>query len=55
MSYYDMIKGDRYWAVQRDIVENIDVHCDCTIGCRQDYINTFLWDLMNPPAHVNFI
>jgi len=54
-SYYDIIKSDRYWKVHQDIIDNVDVHCDCTIGCRQDYINKFLWDLKNPPDHVNFI
>lgn len=54
-SYYDIIKSGRYWQVHQDIIENVDVHCDCTIGCRQDYINKFLWDLKNPPQHVNFI
>ena len=55
MRYRDIVKSDRYWQVQQDIVDNVDVHHDCTIGCRQDYINKFLWDLMNPPEHVNFI
>jgi sulfatase maturation enzyme AslB (radical SAM superfamily) len=54
-SYYDIVKGDRYWKVQQDIIDNVDVHYDCTVGCRQDYINKFLWDLKNPPEHVNFI
>lgn len=54
-SYYDIIKGEKYWKVQQDIVDNIDVHYDCTIGCRQDYINKFLWDIKNPPEHVNFV
>jgi radical SAM protein with 4Fe4S-binding SPASM domain len=54
-SYYDIVKSDRYWNVQQDVVDNVDVHCDCTIGCRQDYINKFLWDLKNPPEHINFV
>lgn len=54
-SYYDIVKGDRYWEVQQDIINNVDVHYDCTVGCRQDYINKFLWDIKNPPDHVNFI
>lgn len=54
-SYYDIVKGDRYWQVQQDIIDNVDVHYDCTVGCRQDYINKFLWDLKNPPEHINFI
>lgn len=54
-SYHDIVKGDKYWQVQQDIVDNIDVHYDCTVGCRQDYINKFLWDVKNPPQHINFI
>ncbi len=54
-SYYDIVKGDRYWQVQQDIIDNVDVHFDCTVGCRQDYINNFLWNLKNPPEHINFI
>jgi len=54
-SYYDIVMGDRYWQVHRDIIDNVDVHYDCTVGCRQDYINKFLWDIKNPPEHINFI
>lgn len=54
-SFYDMVKGDRYWAVHEDVKKSVDVHKDCAIGCRQDYVNKFLWDLMNPPEHINFI
>ena len=54
-SFYDIVMGDRYWAVHEDIAASVDVHKDCAIGCRQDYINKFLWDLKSPPEHVNFI
>ncbi len=54
-SYSNILGSDRYWDVQNDILNNVDVHCDCTIGCRQDYINKFLFDLKNPPDHINFI
>jgi len=54
-SYHDIVTSNRYWEVHQDIVNNVDVHCDCTVGCRQDYLNKFLWDIMNPPEHVNFI
>jgi len=53
--FYDIVRSERYWAVQKDIQESVDVHKDCAIGCRQDYLNKFLWDLKNPPEHVNFI
>ncbi len=54
-SFYDMVMGDRYWSVHKDVSESVDVHKDCAIGCRQDYVNKFLWDLKNPPEHINFI
>ena len=41
--------------VHKDVAESVDVHKDCAIGCRQDYVNKFLWDLKNPPEHINFI
>ncbi|MBF0422991.1 MAG: radical SAM protein [Magnetococcales bacterium] len=54
-SFKEIVQGDHYWSVHRDIAESVDVHKDCAIGCRQDYINKFLWDLKMPPEHVNFI
>lgn len=54
-SFYDMVMSDRYWEVHRDVSTSVDVHKDCAIGCRQDYVNKFLWDLKNPPEHINFI
>ncbi|MGN7610816.1 radical SAM protein [Magnetococcales bacterium HHB-1] len=54
-SFYDMVKGERYWQVHEDIVRSVDVHKDCAMGCRQDYLNKFLWDLKNAPEHINFI
>ena len=54
-SFYDLVLGDHYWSVHNDIAKSVDVHKDCAIGCRQDYINKFLWDIKNPPEHVNFI
>ncbi|MBF0632473.1 MAG: radical SAM protein [Magnetococcales bacterium] len=54
-SYHDIVMGDRYWQVHEDIRTSVNVHKDCAIGCRQDYLNKFLWDLKNPPEHVNFI
>lgn len=54
-SFYELVQGDHYWSVHKDISTSVDVHKDCAIGCRQDYVNKFLWDLKNPPEHINFI
>ena len=27
----------------------------CRVNCRMDKINSYLWNLKNPPAHINFI
>lgn len=54
-SFKSMWESERYWTVHADVAASVDVHKDCAIGCRQDYINKFLWDLANPPEHVNFI
>ncbi|MBF0249270.1 MAG: radical SAM protein [Alphaproteobacteria bacterium] len=32
-----------------------DLDCECMPNCRLDALNRFLWELENPPAHVNFI
>jgi MoaA/NifB/PqqE/SkfB family radical SAM enzyme len=54
-SFYDLVMSDRYWAVHDDIAKSVDVHKDCAVGCRQDYVNKFLWDIKTPPDHINFI
>ncbi len=54
-SFFDLVNSGHYWNVHKDIAESVDVHKDCAIGCRQDYVNKFLWDIRNPPEHINFI
>jgi hypothetical protein len=54
-SFYDLVLGEHYWSVHHDIAASVDVHKDCAIGCRQDYVNKFLWDVKQQPEHVNFI
>lgn len=54
-SFRELVFGDRYAAVMKRVKETVDVHRDCGIGCRQNEINEFLWQLRNRPNHVNFI
>lgn len=34
--------------------KELDIN-QCRVNCRMDEINRYLWDLKNPPEHVNFI
>lgn len=36
-------------------VENEMDTCQCRVNCRMDEVNRYLWELKNPPGHVNFI
>ena len=54
-SFEEIWHGERRKQVVKDIYENIDVHRDCMSYCRHHQINRILWDLTNPPAHVNFV
>ena len=38
----------------RMVAEHLDTS-KCRINCRMDEVNSYLWDLKHPPAHVNFI
>lgn len=38
-----------------DMIQNqLDIN-QCRVNCRMDEINRYLWELRNPPLHVNFI
>ena len=54
-SFAEIVSSDRYWEVQEKISNEIDVNNDCETNCRQYYVSQFLWDIKNPPPHVNFI
>ena len=54
-SFKDIVFGERYREVMDMVRDSVNVHMQCGIGCRQNEINEFLWDLKNPPGHVNFV
>jgi radical SAM protein with 4Fe4S-binding SPASM domain len=54
-SFKDLVPGERYADVMRQVRTEVDVHRECGTNCRQNEINEFLWELRHPPAHVNFI
>jgi len=54
-SFKDIIFSKRYEEVQKRVSEKVNVHKQCGTGCRQNEINEYLWNLKNPPEHINFI
>ncbi len=46
--------GERRRRSLEWVAQELDV-CNCRVNCRMDEINRYLWELKNPPAHVNFI
>jgi len=55
-SFSDIFHSDHYWEIVNELATEFDVHSQCGTGCRQDYINGFLWDLVQQrPDHINFL
>ena len=54
-SFKDIVSSDHYRSVLKRATEEVDVHSQCGLGCRQNEINEYLWNLKNPPKHLNFI
>jgi len=53
-SFKEIWEGEKRLNSLSWVSEKLDIK-DCRINCRMDEINRYLWDLKNPPAHVNFI
>jgi len=53
-SLIDLYNSDRYIEAVAGI-QQLDVHKECYSGCKENTINEFLWDLKNPPPHINFV
>ena len=55
-SFKNLVFGKKYADVTRKVREEINVHSECGIGCHENEINEYLFDLVaTRPAHVNFI
>lgn len=52
-SFIEIVRSNRYWEIVEK-VKKIDVS-GCYSNCKTHAINEFLFQLKNPPAHVNFI
>lgn len=53
-SFKEIWEGEKRMKVLPSICSDIDPE-KCKITCRMDEINRYLWNLKNPPEHVNFI
>ncbi len=54
-SLKEILSSRRRKEVISHIINKIDVRRACMTYCRHHQINKFLWNLVNPPRHVNFI
>ncbi|MFN0056920.1 MAG: radical SAM protein [Planctomycetota bacterium] len=53
-SFREIWQSERAAAIQCHAATKLDAQ-KCMPNCRPDAANRFLWELKNPPAHVNFI
>lgn len=53
-SFQDIWEGETRAESLRWVETELDA-CQCRINCRMDKINDYLWQLKNPPDHINFI
>lgn len=53
-SFKEIWEGEDRMQSLRWAREELDVS-NCRINCRMDEANRYLWDITNPPEHVNFI
>jgi len=53
-SFQEIWEGEKRLRSLHWVEDKLDVS-QCRVNCRMDEINRYLWELKNPPAHVNFI
>lgn len=53
-TFEEIWTGEKRTESMKWCAENLDPH-HCRVNCRMDKINAYLWELVNPNAHANFI
>ncbi len=53
-SFKEIWEGEKRKKSLKWVEESLDVST-CRVNCRMDEVNKYLWDLKNPPSHVNFV
>jgi radical SAM protein with 4Fe4S-binding SPASM domain len=53
-NFKEIWEGEKRKEVMKMVAENLDVK-GCMKCCRLDEANKYLWELKNPPPHINFI
>ncbi len=53
-TFEEIWTGERRMNSLAWVREKLDIS-QCRVNCRMDAVNQYLWELKNPPAHVNFI
>lgn len=53
-TFEEIWNGEQRRSVIAWVQNEMDAY-QCRINCRMDEVNRYLWDLRNPPGHVNFI
>ncbi len=53
-TFQDIWDGEKRKKSLKWVEEALDVST-CRVNCRMDEVNKYLWELKNPPTHVNFI
>lgn len=53
-NFKEIWKSEQCKKVMEYMSQKLDVH-ECMPNCRNDAVNAFLWNLVHPPMHVNFI